>query len=73
MIRNMQYFRNDAILKWLKNNRRTLSSTQESKLGSKQVLEYFYITQLLYFLCTKWYARVSLVTDLVWEMELKLQ
>ena len=51
MIRNMQYFRNDAILKWLKNNRRTLSSTQESKLGSKQVLEYFYITQLL-----KWYA-----------------
>ena len=45
----MQYFRNDAILKWLKNNRRTLSSTQESKLGSKQVLEYFYITQLLMY------------------------
>ena len=47
MIKNLQYFRNDAILKWLKNNRRTLSSTQESKFGSKQVLKYFHITQLL--------------------------
>ena len=29
--------RNNDILKWLKNNRRTLSKSQEDKLGSKQV------------------------------------
>ena len=72
MIKNLQYFRNDAILKWLKNNRRTLSSTQESKFGSKQVLKYFHITQLLKWYSDIFFARVSLVTDLVWKMELKL-
>ena len=34
-------YRDDSILKWLKNNRRTLSSRQEKAIGGKQVDTYY--------------------------------
>ena len=34
---NLTLFRNDAILKWLKTHRRTLTTKQEKKIGGRQV------------------------------------